>query len=347
MGQPLRWSRAELLADHAYARPHEAAGYALHGGLDADGGYLSPRTLNRWPAVRAWGEALEARGWPLVDCTTDLLEGEGYPTAAQHRLLIQNGVGRPLWNALSVTGVIEARGRALCDLACPDMRLLVVDDIADTATGHLGEGLLWAHGADEGGAPGSALGAHDAMWFAARDLVFGKGAYPHAEVPASIGREVEGREMPMLDPGFEQMVKFLMNVLMIEVRAESFFSLCTTVFRDPDLFGDRRADADLAASMVERIRTDEAIHVGYLQVFVSELRSFSLRTVDGGTVQGAEAIDPVWARMVEWHGRTERRLARERSRAEIGRQTAEALGDRAPAFMARFDALEGGREMAA
>ena len=32
----LAWTRDELLAEHAYARPHEATGYRLHGGFDAD-----------------------------------------------------------------------------------------------------------------------------------------------------------------------------------------------------------------------------------------------------------------------------------------------------------------------
>jgi len=37
----------------------------------------------------------------------------------------------------------------------------------------------------------------------------GKGAYPLPEPPASIARPVEGREMPQLPEGFEQLLKFL------------------------------------------------------------------------------------------------------------------------------------------
>ena len=56
------------------------------------------------------------------------------------------------------------------------MQRLIVEDVTDTATGHMNAGLLYAHGADEGGDPATPhLGAHDTMWFAARDLVFGKG----------------------------------------------------------------------------------------------------------------------------------------------------------------------------
>ena len=50
----LSFTRDEIMADHAYAQPQVEAGYRLHGGFDAAGAYVSPRTLNRWPAVEAW-----------------------------------------------------------------------------------------------------------------------------------------------------------------------------------------------------------------------------------------------------------------------------------------------------
>jgi hypothetical protein len=341
MNAPLRYSREQLLSSHPYVRPHEAAGYRLHGGFVADGSYVSPRTLVRWPAVRAWGEALQRRGWPLIDANGRLLEREGYPTFEQQKLLLTNGLGQALWNSLTITGIIEARGQNLCKAVAPDLQPLVVEPLADTAIGHLNEGLFYAHGADEGGDPAQpSLGAHDAMWFAARDLVFGKNAYPLPEAPASISREVDGREMPQLPEGLEQLIRMLMNVLMIEIRAESFFSLCCRLFRDPELFVDRRKDAELAAQIVERIRADEASHVGYLQVVVSELRSFSWR-LSGQSVPGAEIIDPVWARMVEWHGRTERELAAARTRKEIESQVLAARGaTEGRRILAELDALD-------
>jgi len=342
MNAPLRYSRDELMRSHPYARPHEAAGYRLHGGFMADGAYVSPRTLVRWPAVRAWGAALESRGWPLIDATGELLQREGYPTLAQHKLLLKEGLGQTLWDSLSITGIIEARGQALCTVTAPDIQALVVEDVAQSAAGHLNAGLLYAHGADEGGDPAQpGEGAHDAMWFAARDLVFGKGAYPIPQAPASISRDVEDREMPQLPQGHEQLIKFLMNVLMIEIRAESFFALCVRLFRDSELFEGRRADAEVAAVMVERIRADEAIHVGYLQVLVSELRSLTWKAAGGARVPGAQIIDPVWARMVEWHGKTERDLAAVRSRETIGARVLAARGESAGrALLARFDSLD-------
>jgi hypothetical protein len=56
-----------------------------------------------------------------------------------------------------------------------------------------------------------------------------------------------------------------------------------------------------AADLVDRIRQDEAPHVGYLAVAISELRSFTFRTADGGVTGGAAFMDPVWRGMVQWH----------------------------------------------
>jgi hypothetical protein len=75
-------------------------------------------------------------------------------------------------------------------------------------------------------------------------------------------------------------------------------------------------------------------------VLISELRSFTWRTVDGGALAGADILDPVWERMVEWHGRTQRGLAADRSRAEL---QARLVAERGPtagrALMERIDAL--------
>lgn len=310
----LAFTREDLLADDDFARPHEAAGYRLHGGFDATGAYVSPRVKHRWPAVRAWQAALAAKGLPLIDASQALLKRGTYPNADQQRLLLANGYGRTLWDSLTVTGVIEARGRALCDFPAPDWQDVIADDISETCTGHLHKGLLYAHGMDEGGDPDNeAVGAHDAMWFAARDMVFGSHAYPVPEIPESISRPDEGPPFPHLPANYGGLLSLLMNVLLIEVRAEAFFSFCCEVFRDPRNFADRRAEAEQAAVMVERIREDEAIHVAYLQTALSEMRGFTFRTVDRGTVRGAEMIDPEWEKMVLWHGETQFDLGRERT----------------------------------
>ncbi|HZR83510.1 MAG TPA: hypothetical protein VFD92_20620 [Candidatus Binatia bacterium] len=334
----LAYTRDDLLAEHAYARPLEVDGVRLHGGFDATGTYRSPRTLHRWPAVRAWREQLARRGWPLLDADARLLKAGPYPSYEQQKLLLQRGLGQTFWNSLTITGVIEARGRLLVDLPAPDFARVIADDVSETATGHLNKGLLVAHGMDEGGDPATRLGAHDAMWFAVRDLVFGRDAYPIPEVPASIARPDAERLAPRIPLGHEQMLTLLMNVLMIEVRAEVGFDFTLRVLRDPGLFADRRDRAERAAEMVERIRIDEAIHVAYLQTVLSEMRSFTWRAVDGGDLPGSDVIDPMWSALVAWHAVENPRLQRPILRDAIHRRL---LAQPAGADLVRaFDALE-------
>jgi hypothetical protein len=334
----LVYSRDEILANHVFAIPHVEAEYRLHGGFDASGKYISPRTLHRWPAIEAWSGALASRGHDLVDASQQLLKREHYPNRAQQNLLLELGLGQSLWDSLSVTGVIEARGRRLAENPAPDFQTIIVDDISETATGHLNKGLLIAHGLDEGGDPSRAEGGHDKMWFAVRDMLFGKHAWPHANVPESLARPELGRLMPQIPADHENWILLLMNVLMIEIRAEHFFTFCTDVMRDPFNFRDRRDVALHAAELVDRIRQDEAPHVGYLAVVISELRSFTFRTVDGGTVTGASFIDPIWRGMVQWHSITNHDFQREQSRKNLHAM----FGERANAaeLIRHFDALE-------
>jgi len=259
-----------------------------------------------------------------------------FPNVAQQSLLLEHGFGQTLWDSLSVTGVIEARGRALATAEAPDFQAIVEEDISDTATGHLNKGLLRAHGLDEGG--DGEIGGHDKMWFAVRDMLFGHHAFPHAEVPASLARPELGRLMPQIPADHERWILLLMNVLMIEVRAENFFNFCTAVMRDPDNFRDRREVAMHAADLIERIRQDEAPHVGYLTAVVSELRSFTFKTEDGRRMKGAEFIDPIWRGMVHWHAVTSIDWDRSQTRKEFEamfrvRKDGEAL-------LRRFDSLE-------
>lgn len=314
MAAALEFTQAELLAEHAYARQLEVAGTRLHGGFAADGTYLPPRTLHRWPAIRAWQAALAERGYPLIDATTRLLAAGAYPDVRQQKLLLRSGLGQTLWNSLTIIGVIEGRGRLLIELPAPDLQAVLVEDVSHTAIGHLRKGLLTAHGMDEGGDPRTQLGAHDAMWFAIRDLLFGANAYPLPEIPESIARPDGGRLAPDLPLGHEQLLSLLMNVLMIEIRAELGFDSTQRLLADPELFTDRRAEARLAHEMVERIRSDEAVHVAYLQLVLSELRSFTFVAGDGRHVPGSAVVDPMWATLVHWHAVENPRLARAQMR---------------------------------
>ncbi len=295
----LVFTEEELMLDHPGLAPHVVAGRVMHGGFHPDGSYQPPRALVREPALQAWERALIERGGLPLAADASLLGGVRLPTVEQSRVLLRHGLGETFWNSLTITGKIEARGRLLADIAFPSLAPHVVEDISDMAIGHLGKGLLKAHGFDEGGVDG--VGAHDAMWFAARDLAFGEHAYPDVDPPENIARpEAGARFMPELPPEIEGLLSLLMNLLVIEFRAEIGFAATQEILRTSDLFVDRRAQAAEAAEIVERIRTDEDIHVRSLRLYLGECASVSFRTVDGGTVAGSELIDRFWNGLVRW-----------------------------------------------
>ncbi len=298
----LVYTEEELYAEHDYAIPHERDGVRLHGGFDAQGRYVPPRSLGRGRAMAAWTAALRERGGDLFDADASvLLNGPRMPNVAQQTLLLKAGVGRPFWNSLTVTGKIEGRGRVLAETAFPDLQEILVEDVSGMALGHLNKGLLAMHGIDEGGEPDKGIGGHDVMWFVARDLAYGRDAYPDVEPPENIARPEAGqRLMPELPPEYEGMLSLLMNLLLIEFRAEIGFASTQEILRNPELFSARRAEAGEAADIVGRIREDERIHVESLRLYLGELRELTLKTVEGGTVLGAELIDRFWDGLVRW-----------------------------------------------
>lgn len=334
----LNYTYEEMMADQPYARPHEVMGEKLHGGFDADGKYISPRMQGRGPAIEAWSQNVEAKGGELIDVSVKLLKRENYPNHAQQKFLLDLGLGKTLWDSLSIVGEIEGRGKILSDATGPDFQEIIVEDLSDTAIGHLNKGLHHAHGRDEGGREGSDIGAHDKMWYVVRDLLFGKNAYPIPVAPENITRPEGGRIFPKLPEQHEAFLLIYMNILMVEVRAEKMFAFCCSLFRDPDVFRDRRAAAEEAAALVERIRQDEASHVGYLRAILSEMRLLTFKLSDGTTIKGSELLDPIWKGMVDFHSTTVYDNSRKQTRDSIVRQLM-ALPD-GEALVRRLDALE-------
>jgi len=110
MTEGLLLSREEIVRSHDYVRPHVEAGYRLHGGYVATGEYRSPRTLVRGPAVERWAEALVGNGGELIDVSRSILPTPTWPNLQQSRLLMEKGLDRTLWNLLTATGIVEARG---------------------------------------------------------------------------------------------------------------------------------------------------------------------------------------------------------------------------------------------
>ena len=314
----LVYDEDELLRDHDYARPHIVGGQRIHGGFLADGTYQPPRALVREPAFAAWEDALRARGGAPLTAQSSLLHGVRVPTAEQNTVLLRNGLGQTFWNGLTITGKIEAKGRLLAEVTFPDFQDAIDEDISDMAIGHLNKGLLVAHGLDEGGLPDQGIGGHDVMWFVARDLAFGTDAYPDVEPPENIARPEAGqRFMPELDPAIEGAISFLANLLIIEFRAELGFAESQHILRTAELWPGREAGAAEAAEIIERIRSDERIHVRSLLLYLGELASVHFHTEDGGTVEGRELIDRFWDGLVTWATVDQPKLVAERAQADV------------------------------
>ena len=125
----LKYSKDELEAESDYAAPHLESGLKLHGGFDVDGTYVSPRTKYRWQAITAWTEQLASNHVELVEATTSLLIEPNFPSVAQQVFLLKNGVGQPFWDSLTITGLIEARGKALAEFDPPDFQKVIVEEL--------------------------------------------------------------------------------------------------------------------------------------------------------------------------------------------------------------------------
>ena len=179
----LTYTEQELMQDHPDLQPQVILGQRVHGGFDDDGHLWPPTRPRARAGARRVDRGAAARGGDVFDADSSLLAGARVVSVAQQRVLLRNGLGQWFWDQLTITGKIEARGRLLADIAFPDLQPVIVDDISEMAIGHLGGGLLVAHGLDEGGQPDLGIGGHDVMWFLARDLAFGDDAYADAEPP--------------------------------------------------------------------------------------------------------------------------------------------------------------------
>src|SRR6185437_11721612 len=120
--------------------------------------HLFPRRTHRRSRLRqaaggsglspAWQQALKDRGHDVIDASVRLLKRGPYPTAEQQKFLLNAGDGESLWNGLTITGIVEARGAMLATVSAPDFQNIVVEDLSETCLGHLNKGLLEAHGWD-------------------------------------------------------------------------------------------------------------------------------------------------------------------------------------------------------
>jgi hypothetical protein len=306
------YTEAELLASHPVTEPLIAGGMRCHGGFDEDGAYVSPRTLNRWPAIDAWQQQrAEQFATPILDIPLDTWP-EHYPNVAQAKYLIANGVIQPTVSILTRIGTVEGFGSMIRYSVIPELQKAFDEDVRGTAMDHLAKGLYEAHARDEAGFEDE--GGHKQMWFAARDVAFENPAtedetalmlermgIPSPGAAGSLDMAKIREQMMALrvlpdDIPFEleSLIERMVRLLLIEISAYHAFAWAEDVLSDRDLVaGDGEA-----ARLVSYIRTDEAPHVAYLKTTLSEMRDRTFVGTSGKRYLGTDMIGRIWDRAV-------------------------------------------------
>ena len=176
------------------------------------------------------------------------------------------------------------------------------------------------------------------MWEAARDLALQNPKIPGDVLMRIMGRRTNApkrkRFLPQLDEKLENLASTMVNVLVVEIFAESVFGWGFSLLSDPDI----SARPEEAGAMVSHIRTDENPHVEYLRTALSELRARNLVTADGGSLPGRELVDGLLHRTLRAFTQDRPREQREDARASL--QEALAAAGRPDRVAEQFDALE-------
>jgi hypothetical protein len=316
----VEFTEDELLSDLAVSEPLLAGGVRCHGGFDAAGTYVSPRTRFRAPAIAAWGEQnCERFGTELIDVPLERWE-RSYPNVGQARFLIRAGVPEPLMATLTRIGTVEGYGANIRLLKPKDMQRHFVEDVRGTAIDHLGGGLFEAHGRDEAGWEEEA--GHRDMWFAARDIAFERPA-DELDIEAMLARMGFGANRPGaggtrllpddVSPDLEMMVSLMVRVLFIEISAFHTFAWAESWMSDTELVAGEGA----AAQLVGYIRSDETPHVGYLRTALSEMRDRTWVGETGTHHAGTDMIGRIWEPLLAQSLGPAREDGRRATRAEV------------------------------
>jgi len=342
------FTEAEILANHAVAEPLIAGGVRCHGGFDADGTYVSPRTLHRTPAVEAWQAANSATfGTDVLHAPLELWP-ENFPNVEQARFLIKAGVNEPLIATLTRIGTVEGYGANIRLLQPGDMQRHFVEDVKGSAIDHLGRGLFEAHGRDEAGWEEEA--GHKDMWFAARDVAF-EGQNPDIDIEAMLARMGFGQQGPGaiterllpddIDVNLELIANLMLRVLFIEISAFHTFRWAETWLSDPELVaGDGEA-----ARLVSYIRADETPHVEYLRTALTEMRDRTWIGTSGKRYDGKEMVGTLWDIGLEQSLGAGREAGRKAIRGEVQHWVLEHANGKD--LLAEFDSLASAAEAAA
>ncbi|CAN5795735.1 hypothetical protein BH24ACT3_BH24ACT3_12570 [soil metagenome] len=306
------FTATELLTSHRYEEPLLAAGVRCHGGFDDDGTYVSPRTLHRLPAIRAWQAQHAARfGTDLLDVPLATWP-EHYPDVAQGRVLIDAGVPEPIISTLTRSCTVEGFGAMLRFSVVPELQRCFDEDVRGTAMAHLDGGLYEAHARDEAGHAEEA--GHDRMWFAARDIAFenpvtedetatmlgrmgitGAGGAPPSRARMREAAAVRRLLPADVDLDLELLIERMIRLLLIEISAFHAFAWAEELLGDPDLVaGDGEG-----ARLVSYIRSDETPHVAYLKTVLTEMRDRTFVGMSGRHHAGTDLVGRLWSRALD------------------------------------------------
>lgn len=330
----LNFSADELLANVPTCEPLIVKGVKCHGGFDADGNYRSPRTAFRVPAIKAWQEQhVATSGTPLFEIPADTVAPQ-MPNVAQVKFLLRSGVREPMVRWLSEIAIVEGFGAMIRELPVPPLKSFVREDIAGTTLAHLSGGLFEAHARDEAG--WSEEGGHRQMWDAARDAALSDPAISPEIYASLIQRRGSGqppRLFAELGEPVERLMRFMANVLAIEVFATATFAWAEEILSDPEV-----SDApDDAANLVRFIRSDESPHVEYLRTALSEIQARTLLTLDGKPLSGRKVVNDLAERAIRMMLR-QRLNERPVMVRELVRKTAKVKD--IDELMREFDALD-------
>jgi hypothetical protein len=328
----LNFSFDELLENPAYDRRLIVNGRRCHGGFDKDGRYQSPRTVWRNPSIKAWQDQHRATSpLPLVEVPRDVVPPYT-PNVAQARFLLKNGVREPLVRILTEIAIVEGFGAFIRELPVPALGSFIREDVAGTALAHLTGGLFEAHARDEAG--WGAEGGHKQMWEAARDAALSNPAIAPEIFAAIAARRGAAPQalFPELGDAVERVIRFMVDVLAIEVFAASTFAWAEAVLSDPEI-----SDApEEAADLVRYIRSDEAPHVEYLRTGLSEIGARTLLTQSGQAIAGKVVVDALMDRTLRNMMR-QRAVDRPRMLRELIRNNAH--GKNPEVLIAEFESL--------
>jgi hypothetical protein len=312
------YSQEDILADRPGGREIFIAKQRLHGSINELGQYISPRSLFRPLAFSSWTDALLSRGGRPVVPDPLLLFGPAMPNLSQWRFLLERGIWQPLWSLLTQTAVAEGRGRLMAAWVFPDLQEVVEEDISHMAVGHWNKGLLKAHGLDEGGDIRAKIGGHEAMWFLIRDLAFGEIPFDERPKMAPLKRLVpKGLHERVISAEHYKLIAYVMNLFLVECRAEAGFDTMLSLFGSPELFPGHEADLPTAKELLLRIDQDEQIHLDSMKLYLGELREVTFKGLHGQSIKGRDLVDGIWGHMVHWTIHDQKRIEYLERRSEI------------------------------